>query len=369
MQFGRILNIIFLAFAVAGGIDYFLDNRFGIGEEFNRGIQCAGNLCLCMIGFMTMAPVIGDFLCRFLGPGLVKIGSDPSLVAGVLFSIDSGGATAAEKVALFEEALILNGYLVASMFGSVLCGQVFLSLMAVKKEKRSVVLLGFALGFASIPFGCAAGAAVCGISMKTVFLDLLPLCVLSAVLIFSMVKYTEKLITCLRIFGKINVAICVLGLILTAAGELCGVEILPERYPFSEIMTIIGQIVLVLAGVFPLLGIVLKLLEKPIGKLSGSTGLSVLDIKGVIMCLVNCFSSISHLPEMTDMGVLLNVCFGVGAGYALGDHFAFVTAAAPHLALPVIVGKVTAGVLSVVLAFVLKKYLLRGTGDPVTEEE
>lgn len=360
MQAGRFLNIIFLIFAVLGGIDYFLDNRFGIGKEFERGIQCSAELILCMVGFMTLAPFIGDILQKICGPLLEKTGADPSLLAGILFSIDCGGAPAAQNMSLSKEAAILNGYFVASMFGSAIGGNVVLSLLAVKKEQRGLVLFGLAVGFATIPAGCIIGAFMVGISAKTVFFNMLPLMLLAALLIGAMILCTNALLVFLKGFGKMNVALCVLGLLIAAAGELCGFEVLPARYPFTEIMTTIGQIVLVLTGVFPFMGIFLKLFDRRIESLSCRTGLSLLDIKGLIMDSVNCFSSIRRLPEMTDMGIVLNTAFGVGGGYALGDHFAYAASTAPELVLPLIAAKLGAGAVSIAACVLLRKYILPG---------
>lgn len=356
---GRVLNIIFFIFAIVGGIDYFLDNKFGIGKEFERGIECSGKLVLCMVGFMTLAPVIGDLMNRLCGPALIKMGSDPSLMAGILMSVDCGAVPAAESMALSKEALILNGYFVSAMFGCGIGGNTVLSLVSIDKPRRKHVLIGLALGFASVPFGCAIGAAILGISMKTVFSDLLPLIILSLALFAWMAFCTEGLLKVLKVLGKINIGICVSGLLLSAAGELLGWEILPERYPFDEIMLIIGQVVLVLAGVFPLLGLILKILDGPIKRLSERTGLSMVDLKGLLMNMVNCFPSIDRLPEMTDMGVILNTAFGVGAGYALGDHFAFVTASAPELAFPVVAAKLSAGAISILAAVLLRQVLIQ----------
>lgn len=359
MEISRILNFIFFFFAAAGAVDYFLDNSLGIGEDFHRGIECAGKLTMCMVGMLTLSILFSDWMMKIAGPFLTKVGSDPSLLAGVLFAVDCGGAPAAEKMALSNEAVLLNGYLVAAMFGSALSGQSFLQLMAVKKEKRRFVLLGLAFGFASIPFGCAIGAAAEGMSLSFVVKDLLPLVILSVILVAALMLCTEVLLKVLNIFGKLNIAMCLTGLLIAALGELCGIEILPERYPFKDIMGIIGNIVLVLAGVFPMMGIALRLFKRQIAKLSEKADLSVTDINGVLSCLVSSFASIEKLPEMTDFGIIINVAFSIGAGYVFGDHFAYVSSARPEFVLPVILSKLAAGAISLLAAFLLRTAIIK----------
>ena len=359
MEVSRVLNIIFFIFAAAGAVDYFLDNKFGIGEEFRRGIECAGKLTMCMVGMLTLSIVLSDWMLKIAGPAFTKVGSDPSLLAGILFAVDCGGAPAAEKMALSKEAVLVNGYLVASMFGSAMSGQSFLQLMAVKKDKRRFVLLGFAFGFASIPFGCALGALSQGIGLSFVIKDLLPLIVLSVILVVTLMLCTEVLLKVLGVLGKLNIAMCLIGVLIAALGELLGIEILPARTPFREIMGIVGNIVLVLAGVFPLMGILMQLCRKPIEKVSEKADLSVTDTRGVLNCLVSSFASIEKLPEMTDFGIVINVAFSIGAGYVIGDHFAYVSSARPEFVLPMILSKLAAGVLSLIAAFLLRKFIMK----------
>lgn len=353
MSTDLILNIIFFIFAIIGGIDYALDNRYGIGEEFERGLKTAAPLILCMGGFMTLVPWLANILTPTLGPLLVKIGADPSLIAGLLLSIDSGGAILSEEMALSSDAAILNGYFIASMFGSAIMGNIPLSILAVKGDRRNFVLKGLAFGIASIPFGCAIGGILCGMNTKVLFGNLLPLIVISAILVFSMIRFEKALTNVLKVFGKVNVFICVSGILIAALGEVFGIEILPIRMSFNEIMSVIGKIILVLIGVFPCFALLMKAVKKPLIRGSDRLGLSFTDSKGLLVNLVNSFPSIDSLPDMTDTGIMINCAFGVGAGYAVGDHFAYVAATAPELTVPLIAAKVSAGIIAVLGVFLI----------------
>ena len=358
MDVNTILNLIFLVFAVLGGIDYLLDNRFGLGAEFERGIKCAGPLVLCMVGFMTLAPWLGKVLSPIAGPFLTSIGADPSLIAGLLLAVDSGGYVMASEMAGSEGAAILNGVFVGAMFGSAIMGNIPLSITVIRPEKRKIVLFGLAIGIAVMPFGCAAGGFLAGVDVNTIIGNMVPLTVLAALIVLAMIFASKVLEAALRIFGKITVAICVTGLIICVAGDLCHIEILPERMAFTEIMLVIGKICLCLAGVFPFLGVLLKIFEKPIERLAAKTGIGSLDIKCLIMNLVNSFSSIDRLNEMTDTGILLNCAFGVVAGYTLGDHFAYITSALPHLTVSFILGKLITGIMAVIAVLLLRKFII-----------
>jgi len=357
MNATTVINIIFVIFAALGGIDYMLDNKFGLGDGFDRGLKCAGPLILCMGGFMTLTNWFSSILTHTVSPFLTSIGADPSLAAGLILAVDSGGAILAENIALDPQAAILNGWLVASMFGSSVNGSIQLSVMAVKKERRKPVLLGLAMGIAAIPFGSALGGIVAGIPFKTIFFNTLPLAILSAIIVTVMLLFGEKLVGLLKVLSKITILICVTGLVIAALGELCGIEVLESRIPFSEIITIIGRIVLTICGMFPLMNLVLRLVKKPLDKLAEKQNLKTVDLNGLAMHLVNSFAAIDRLPEMSDKGMMLNCAFCICAGYLLGDHGAYALAVRPELWAPMAVAKLSGGILALFLVNLLYKQL------------
>ena len=92
-------------FMVIGAADKALfNNRFGYGEEFERGLSAMGPLAMCLVGVMCAAPAIGRAAAPALGPLFTAIGSDPSVAAGMIFGIDSGGLTLSIALAATHEA-------------------------------------------------------------------------------------------------------------------------------------------------------------------------------------------------------------------------------------------------------------------------
>ena len=76
-------------FMVIGAADKALfNNRFGYGEEFERGLAAMGPLAMCLVGIMCAAPAVGRAVAPALSPLFTAIGSDPSVAAGMIFGID-----------------------------------------------------------------------------------------------------------------------------------------------------------------------------------------------------------------------------------------------------------------------------------------
>ena len=53
MSAHEILIAVMAVFAVLGGLDRILGNRFGLGEKFEEGILAMGSLALAMIGVIS----------------------------------------------------------------------------------------------------------------------------------------------------------------------------------------------------------------------------------------------------------------------------------------------------------------------------
>ena len=54
----NVLSIIIVIFSILGAVDYILNNRFGIGKEWEKGFHLIGTMSLSMIGMIVLAPWI-----------------------------------------------------------------------------------------------------------------------------------------------------------------------------------------------------------------------------------------------------------------------------------------------------------------------
>lgn len=64
----QVLMIVMAAGAALGGVDRLLGNKFGLGEQFERGFTLLGPLALSMAGMVCLAPVLADALGRVVVP-------------------------------------------------------------------------------------------------------------------------------------------------------------------------------------------------------------------------------------------------------------------------------------------------------------
>ena len=79
----KIVTAIMMFFMVLGALDRAVfRNRFGLGNEFVKGLNSIGPLILGMAGIMCSAPVLGKLLLKLVTPLFGAIGADPAIIAG-----------------------------------------------------------------------------------------------------------------------------------------------------------------------------------------------------------------------------------------------------------------------------------------------
>ncbi len=354
MSAGDIITYIMLIFAVIGGLDRAFGCKLGPGKTFEKGFETMGALVLAMVGLMAVTPLISEYLAPVLSPFFHSIGIDPAVIAGTFLINDSGGWFLAESLAQNPLLGKFYGSVVAAIMGCTIVGIFPMCFMLLPKEKQPLAAKGLTIGFITIPAGCFVGGVCLGVPMGSLLINILPQVLFSGLFILGLrfcEKFTIKLVT---IFGYIMTALITLA--LTASVIMKVVKVNTDLLtPFDECITIIGSIAIFLCGAFTLLYFLELVLKKPLAKLSKAMGLDEQSLLGLLTTSVSAIPCFTMTKDMSDRGVIVNVAFMVPAAYALGDHLAFQAAVDTTTVVPTIAGKLTAGVLAIILALALTK--------------
>ena len=150
------------------------------------------------------------------------------------------------------------------------------------------------------------------------------------------------------------------GLITAGLGaaileELAGITLIPGLAPLSEGFQTVGAIAIVLAGAFPLVAILTKLLRRPLMILGGRLGIGDTGAAGLIASLANSIATLNLVKDMNYRGKVVNIAFAVSAAFVFGDHLGFTAGFAPEMLVPMILGKLTGGLCAAALALLLTK--------------
>ncbi len=355
MEIYDIIIWIMGAFALLGALDRIFGSRLGLGRQFEEGITAMGSLALAMVGIICLAPVLANLLKPVVVPVFALLGADPAMFAGTILACDMGGGALAAQLTRDPQAALLGGVLTGSMLGATIVFTIPVALGILEPEDRPVLAKGILCGIVTIPLGVFAGGLVAGFPVGMVAKNLIPIVIIALLIALGLWKWEQALIRGFTIFGKGVTIVITIGLAAAILEGLTGFKLIGGMVPITDGFETVGAIAIVLAGAFPLVFAVTKVLEKPLLGLGRLLGINDTAAAGLIASLANSIATFGMLKDMDHRGKVVNVAFAVSAAFVFGDHLGFTAGFAPEMLPGVIVGKLVGGVTAVAVALVLTK--------------
>lgn len=350
MSFHEILIAVMAAFAVAGAIDRIFGSRWGLGKEFEEGILAMGSLALAMVGIVCLAPVLASLLKPVIVPVFAFLGADPAMFAGTILACDMGGGALAVELAASSQAAMLGGVLTGSMLGATVVFTIPVAMGILEEKDRPVMAQGILCGIVTIPLGVLAGGLTAGFPIGMVLRNLIPIVIIAALIALGLWRAENAMVRGFEVFGKLVVAVVTVGLAAAIVEALTGFVIIPGMAPISEGFETVGTIAIVLAGAFPLVFVITKLLRKPLMAAGRWLGINDAAAAGLIASLANSIATFGMVKDMNRRGKVVNIAFAVSAAFVFGDHLGFTAGFAPEMIGPMIVGKLVGGVSAIAVA-------------------
>ena len=360
MSAHELLITLMALFAVLGALDRIFGNRFGLGKEFEDGIQAMGSLALAMLGIIAIAPVLANLLRPVVVPVYGFLGADPAMFAGTILACDMGGGALAQQMTTDPQAAMLGGVICGSMLGATIVFTIPVALGILSEQDRPALAKGILAGVVTIPVGILTGGVVAGFSVLMVLRNLIPIVLIAALIALGLWKAEGAMIKGFSIFGKGVIALITAGLAATIVESLTGFVLIPGMAPVEDGFLTVGAIAIVLAGAFPLVYAATRLLKKPLLKLGKILGVNDTAAAGLIASLANSIATFGMVKDMDYRGKVVNIAFAVSAAFVFGDHLGFTAGFAPELLPAVIMGKLAGGVSAVFVALWLTKKEKRG---------
>ncbi len=351
----EILIAVMAVFAVLGAVDRIIGNRFGIGKEFEEGILAMGSLAMAMVGVITLAPVLAAVLKPVVVPVFNFLGADAAMFAGSILACDMGGGPLALEMAADADAALLGGVITGSMLGATIVFTIPVALGILREEDRPAMAKGILCGIVTIPIGILIGGIVAGFEILMVLRNLIPIVLIAALIALGLWKAESTMIRGFAAFGKGIVALITVGLAAAIVQELTGFVILPGMAPISEGFQTVGAIAIVLAGAFPLVAVLTKLLRRPLLRLGKVLGVNDVSAAGLIASLANSIATFGMVGDMDQRGKVVNIAFAVSAAFVFGDHLGFTAGFAPQMLPAMIAGKLAGGISAVAVALLVTR--------------
>lgn len=350
MSFHEVFIAVMAGFAILGAVDRIFGNRWGLGKEFEEGILAMGSLALAMIGIVCLAPVLAAVLRPMVVPVYKALGADPAMFAGSLLACDMGGGALGVEMAGSREAAMLGGVITGSMLGATVVFTIPVAMGILEERDRPAMAKGILCGVVTIPLGVLTGGLAAGFPPGMVLRNLIPIALLAALIALGLWKAEKAMIRGFVAVGRGVIAIATVGLGAAIVEGLTGYPILPGMAPISEGFSTVGAIAIILAGAFPMVFVLTKLLRKPLMAVGRKLGINDAAAAGLVASLANSIAAFNLVKEMNERGKVVNIAFAVSAAFVFGDHLGFAAGFAPDMIGPMMAGKLVAGVTAVALA-------------------
>ena len=355
MSFHEILIAVMAGFAVLGAIDRIFGNRWGLGKEFEEGILAMGSLALAMVGIVSLAPVLAAVLKPVVVPIYAFLGADPAMFAGTILACDMVGGALAAEMTNDPQAALLGGVLTGSMLGATIVFTIPVAMGILKESDRPAMAKGILCGIVTIPVGVLVGGIAAGFPVMMVLRNLIPIVLIAVLIALGLWRAERAMVRGFAVFGKIVVIVVTIGLAAAIVEALTGYAVIPGMAPISEGFATVGTIAIVLAGAFPLVFVITKLLRSPLMAVGRKLGINDAAAAGLIASLANSIATFGMVKDMNERGKVINIAFAVSAAFVFGDHLGFTAGFAPEMIGPMIAGKLAGGVSAIVVAMWLTR--------------
>lgn len=340
-------------FMAAGALDRIFGSPLGLGKQFEEGILAIGALALSMLGILALAPVLANLLKPVLVPVFRLLGADPAMFAGSILANDMGGAPLAAELAETKEAAQFGGLIIGSMLGATVVFTIPIALGILQPEDRPAFAKGILAGVVTIPIGAFVGGLIAGFPVGMILRNLIPIVLFALLIVLGLLFFERAVIKGFLWFGRIILAVITVGLGAGIFEYLTDITLIPGMDPIFEGIEVVAGIGFVLAGAFPLVFALTKLLKKPLMKLGGLLGMNEVAAAGMIASLANSIPMFGMVKDMDHRGKVLNVAFAVSAAFVFGDHLGFTAGYDAQMLVPVIAAKLISGICAIVAALLL----------------
>ncbi|WNY23443.1 hypothetical protein MmiHf6_07500 [Methanimicrococcus hongohii] len=377
LSVSSVVMTILALFMLLGVYDKLRGGKLGYAEQFDRGFKAMGDLALAIVGIIALSPVLLLVLSPIVSPFYHAIGASPAMFPGSLLALDMGGYSMAIQMSEGNAAIgNYSGLIVASMMGITLSFTIPYALTILDKKDHPLFATGILLGIVTLPIGCLIGGLAMNftstpLTAHELLINTLPVILLAVLVGIGLLLKQSLMLKLFAIFGKIVTFIAVISPGVAIFQYLTGI-----RFPLFNLMVeedtvlggvplevgllLIGLIAIVLAGAFPMVLFLKRKLGKGMDKFGNKVGINQEASAGLLTQLANNLPIWSQMSGMDRRGKLLNVVFTVSAAFVFGDVLAFAGGVNTEMVFPVIVAKLTGGILAILLTlFLLKKNVLK----------
>ncbi|ATW25331.1 ethanolamine utilization protein EutH [Candidatus Formimonas warabiya] len=380
-EIGNYVLYIIMACAVAGAFASIIKEESGLGKEFLEGLYSIGPIFVPVAGIMAATPYLAAFVKAVFGPVFSAIGADPAIAATTFIAVDMGGYQLADALAQTRESWIMamvTGY----MAGATIVFSIPVGLAMLEKKDHKYMALGVMSGILTVPIGVFVTSLILSLSnahvreiistdaqatyqlalsFGQIMANLVPLIVICVAIAVGLRFVPDTMIKGFMWFGKamdtgikivlvFSIVEYFTGFFSTLLGSWGFNPIIADAEDQFRALEISGYIGVMLAGAFPMVYLIKKYLARPLEAVGRRFGFSSIGSAGILAAAANILALFRIIKDMPAADKVKCIAFAVCSAFLFGDHLAFTANFQPTMIVPVMTGKLTAGLTAVGLA-------------------
>lgn len=380
---GDIVVYIIMAFVVAGAVAAIRDDEHGMGKEFKEGLHAIGPIFIPVAGIMASIPYLSEFIKAVIGPVFDLVGASPAMAATTVIAVDMGGYQLAEATA-GNTANWIMAAIVGYMAGATIVFSIPVGLAMLDQRDHKYMALGIMSGILTVPLGVLittsilsvtdarvrgevsttadSNHALTDLTFGTIFANLVPLVVIVVAIALGLYYYANMMITGFMWFGKamdtgiklvlaFSIVEYFTGFFSMLLGSWGFDPIIADAEDQFRALEIAGYIGITLAGAFPMVYVIRTYLARPLGAIGQKVGISAEGSAGILAAAANILALYHLIRTIPPKDKVLCIAFAVCSAFLLGDHLAFTANFQPNMILPLMLGKLGAGLIAIALAY------------------
>lgn len=379
---GTYVVYIIMACAVAGAFAAIKDPDRGLGKEFMNGLHAVGHIFVPAAGIMASIPYLTWFIDRFVGPFFNMIGADPAIAATTILASDMGGYQLADALKASYEGWVM-ALIVGFMAGATIVFSIPMGLAMLDKRDHKYMALGVMAGVLTIPIGALISSVLIvlfdtnirdvisttadssyefALGYGQILINLAPLAIFVVLIAAGLKFFPGAMITGFMVFGRVmdagiklvlvfSIVEIFTGLFSTVFGGWGFDPIMADEEDQFRALETAGYIGIMLAGAFPMVYLIRKYFSRPLEAGGRKIGLTSVGSAGLLATIANILAMFSLVRYMRPKDKVINIAFAVCAAFLLGDHLSFTANFQPTIILPVILGKLLAGIIAIGFAY------------------
>lgn len=342
----NVFILIMLILCLIGLGDKILNNRWGLVEAFDKGINSMGSIAMGMIGFYCIAVM----LIQSNIDVITKMGNntsfDSSIIIGSILAPDMGGFSIISELNN-EVFTIFSGVVLTSTLGQTISFQLPVFLASLKKDDLSPFISGLVYGIISLPLVLIIIAGY--LQIPNLLINLLPILILCFILIIALYFSYEKTIFVLTLFGYIIRTISIILFALVVLQLFFNNLYFTTDTLISEAMVIVLRMCIVVCGSMILSDLIIKKFSKIIFIIGQKLGINSISVIGLLLSLGTSIAMIPLFNQMDRKGKMMNAAFSVSGAYVFGGQLGFISSVVDnHGVLVYMVSKLVAGGIAII---------------------